>query len=92
MRAVARRRRPAEKGKRAPRVPGNRVVIRTYLTEEQAAKAKKMADLHGISVSAYIAALISRDHLGADGKPTWTPTEIAHADQLSQQELDLSAA
>jgi hypothetical protein len=78
------------------RIPGRQVrsgvadalLLPVRVKRENKAKAAKAADALGISMAAYVDALLDREELGEDGRPMWWTQPVA----ADQEELPLKSA
>lgn len=70
-----------------------RVLVQVRITPELRAKAHAAAKLLNISTTVYIAELITRDVVDAEGRPEWTPTLVT-PDELppAAAQLDIAGA
>jgi len=74
------------------RVPGPAGVgtdlraVKAYVPLSKWAEVTERAQKAGLTVSAYLKALIDRDTLDSDGRPDWAPRQDSH-----QEEIRISA-
>ncbi len=66
--------------------------LKTYVPLEKWSDVMDRADKAGLSVSKYLTALIDRDELDAQGRPTWAPSPLNPPDSGVLPGLETSAA
>lgn len=79
---------PALPGRRPRVITGGTSILQARVNPELRDKAHRAAEALGVSMAAYVEALIEHDELDHDGRPTWWPDDA----DAYQGELPLQSA